>query len=105
MEEARLEAEARRISRLRCATEKQMEGTVQALARQLDELGVLDSQQRTALRDAGRNIGHDHSLRTLLPRWIAHRLGGFNSVTGIQGAHPTGKDVPCTSVILWQSRM
>lgn len=55
-------------------------------------LEALDRRHRDALHRAGRDVGHSNSLRTLLPRWFAHRFGGFGSLTGISGSHPSGKE-------------
>jgi len=87
-------AEAGEIARERHELELLMEDQAAALNRSIAELEDLDRRHRDALRRAGRNPGHEHSPRTLLPTWFAHRFGGFNAVTGVPGGHPSGKERP-----------
>jgi len=87
-------AEAGEIARERHELELLMEDQAAALNRSIAELEDLDRRHRYALRRAGRNPGHEHSPRTLLPTWFAHRFGGFNAVTGVPGGHPSGKERP-----------
>jgi hypothetical protein len=93
-EQARREAaqEADELARERHELEERMEAEVAALNRSVSELESLDRRHRGALHRAGRDVGHGHSLRTLLPSWAKHRLGGFNSLLGIPGTHPSGKE-------------
>lgn len=95
-EHARKEAaaEAQEFARQRHELEQRMEAEAMALNRSIAELEALDRRQRDALRRGGKNPGHDNALFSFLPRWFAHRFGGFNSVTGVPGGHPSGKDRP-----------
>lgn len=93
-EQARKEAEAEalKLAVERYELEQRIEAEAMAVNRSLAELEALDRRHRDALRRAGRNPGHDNSLAVLLPRWFAHRFGGFGRVTGVPGGHPSGKD-------------
>jgi len=88
------EAEAGEIAARRYELAEEMEEAAASVNRKLVEYEALDRRQRDTLRRAGRNPGHDNSLSDLLPRWFAHRFGGFNSVTGVPGGHPSGKERP-----------
>jgi hypothetical protein len=87
-------AEAGEVARERHELELLMEDQAEVLNRSIAELEDLDRRHRDALRRAGRNPGHDNALSGFLPRWFAHRFGGFGSVTGVPGAHPAGKERP-----------
>lgn len=93
-EQARREAqvEADEIAVERHDLEERMEQEAAALNRSITELVALDRKHRDALRRAGRDVGHSNSLHVLIPRWFAHRFGGFRSLTGILGTHPSGKE-------------
>ncbi len=88
------EVEAAELSKVRHELEQRIEVEGASLNRSIAELEALGRRQRDTLRRAGRNPGHDNALSGFLPRWFAHRFGGFNSVTGVPGAHPAGKDRP-----------
>ena len=87
-------AEAEKLAVERYELEQRIEAEGVALNRSIAALEALDRRQRAALRRSGRNPGHDHSLAVLLPRWFAHRFGGFGRITGVPGGHPSGKDRP-----------
>ena len=84
--------EADELAVQRYEIEQRMEQEAMALNRSVAELEALDRRHRDALRQAGQDVGHTRTLRSLLRRWFAHRLGGFNSPSGIIGTHPTGKE-------------
>ncbi len=88
------EAEAEEFSARRHDLAGELEEAAASVNRKLAEYEALDRRHRDALRRAGRNPGHDNSLAVLLPRWFAHRFGGFGRVTGVPGGHPSGKDRP-----------
>lgn len=95
-ERARKEAEAG-VARLRHEAyelDVELEDEAARFNRLIDARRSVQEKLAVAHRRAGRPLGHGHSIRDLIAPWVAHRFGGFNSITGVPGGHPNGKDRP-----------
>ena len=88
-EEARQEAEAEaaEIAVQRHDLEARMEQEAKALSNSLKELEALHTKHASALRRAGRPLGHEYRLTDVVKAWWRDRFGGPNSLTGTPTGH------------------
>jgi hypothetical protein len=94
MAEARRDAaaEADELAQERHVLEERMEREAMALSHSFYEPEELSRRHTDALRRAGRDVGHNHSIRLFLPTWFQHRFGGHGSLVGVPGSPAGGRE-------------